>query len=117
MQQSRPLRKEHDFEEFKRHYGMTENLTVLHNVTAKNGVPVHLILDRKCLEKYKRGNMKDINLHKVLEYHCCEHVLYCRFTCHDHNFFVKAKQGHGTSVGSYPCPFNDAGRGISDTTI
>jgi hypothetical protein len=116
MAQSRLLRKEHDFEEFKRHYGKTKDLTVLHNVTTKNGVPVHLILDPKCLEKYKRGNMMDIHLHPVLEYQCCEHVLYGRFTCNDHNFFVRAK-GYGTPVGGSTCPFHDGGRGISDSTI
>ena len=118
LQQSRPLRRGHNFEEFKRHYGKVSNLTVLNNVTAKNGVPVNLILDQKCFEKFNRGKMRDINLHTVLEYHCCEHVLYCPFTCNDNNFFVRATKGcGGTPVGDTSCPFHDGGRGISDGVI
>ena len=78
---------------------------------SKNGVPVHLILDPKCLDNFNRGRMDNINLHPVLEYHCCEHVVYGQFTCSDHNFFVRARPGYGTAITGSSCPFNDGGRG------
>ena len=109
LQQSRPLRTVHGFTEFKRNHGKSDDLTVIHNVP---GTSINLILDSKCLEKYNSGCTDKIQLHPVLG--CCEHVLYCPFTCGHKIFFKKAKPGSGQPIDMYPCPFHDGGRAIPD---
>jgi hypothetical protein len=93
-------------------------LTVLNNVPLENGGSANLILDPTCLKKYERGTLSGEDLHLVQGYYCCEHVLYCPYTCGDKNFFRRATRPNpGTPLDSKPCPFHDGGLAIIDQAI
>jgi hypothetical protein len=87
-------------------------LTIIENVPIRDGV-VNLMLDPRCLEKYNSDRFREIKLRQVQDYHCCEHVLYCPFTCSDKNFFVRAiPPDTGIPLGA--CPFHDGGCAYTD---
>ena len=93
-------------------------MTVLNNAPLNDGSSANLILDPACLKRYRRGNLSVRDLHPVQAYLCCEHVLYCPFTCGDKNFFVRAKRSNpGIPLDAEPCPFNDGGLAIVDQSI
>jgi hypothetical protein len=113
QQQRRPLRVVFNFEEFKQGYGKSSYLTILNNVPIRFGVSsVDLILDPICLGRYNFGGLGNINLRLVQGYYCCEHVLYCPFSCTDKNFFVRAtslNRRTGIPLDAEICPFIDGG--------
>ena len=68
------------------------------------------------MKKYERGDLSVRDLHPVQGYLCCEHVLYCPFTCGDKNFFRRARRPNpGRPLDA--CPFNDGGLAIVDQSI
>ena len=111
QQQNRPLRRVYNFEEFKRHYGKRPDLKIVYDVT----VGADLMLDPICLGRYNSGRLAEINLRLVEGYYCCEHVLYCPYSCGDKNFFQRAiPPDPGIPLSQLPCPFNDGGRAYTD---
>ena len=101
------------YEEFKRGYGKSTKLYLFNNYNIGGGRLVNLILDSRCRTLLVNRRFNEIHLRVILGYHCCQHVVYCPFTCGDKIFFKKADyQEVGNSIYGFPCPFRDGGSSI-----
>ena len=107
------MRSAPGFTEFKDGYGKSTKLFLKSYSPEGSAAIYDLILDSTCNEKLINGRFNEIKLRLILGYYCCEHVVYCPFTCRDNNFFKKMEYyEEGRSLHGFPCPFNDGG--ISD---
>lgn len=75
---------------------------------------ITLIIDDYCDRKRKEGKLYFSDLRPIVEYYCCKHVAYGKYSCSDNNFFYKSSDQIRPAVPNV-CPFPDSGRLYPDT--